>query len=75
MRRSQGTLIEATKESWTFCSFIPYFYENGRHFEKEAAFGVGPENGLTDVFGLSFDSAEPLLTVLSFCVMEVSRKS
>ncbi|KAH7670037.1 hypothetical protein AAVH_42741, partial [Aphelenchoides avenae] len=65
-----GTLVEATEESWTFCSFIPYFYENGRHFAKEAAFGVGPQNGLTDVFSLSFDAAEPQLTVLSFCVME-----
>ncbi|KAH7709663.1 hypothetical protein AAVH_23075, partial [Aphelenchoides avenae] len=65
-----GTLVKETDHSWTYCSFVPYFWENGESFQKEAAFGVGPDNGITDTFGLAFDTAEPFLTVLSFCVME-----
>ncbi|KAH7717450.1 hypothetical protein AAVH_15115 [Aphelenchoides avenae] len=68
-----GTLMEEANDSWTYCSFVPYFWENGEGSQKETAFGVDAENGITDTFGLEFNAPEPFLTVLSFCVMEASQ--
>lgn len=65
-------MVEVTNKDWTHCVLLPEIYANSGDYATTKAFGVGPENDMTEAYQQIFSLNTPLYQVLSMCIYEVS---